>query len=246
MGFVSRKKSGRILNGSTLIVPDSGISTSIIENGKTFTSKDISLSVPRLNQNPSPVTLPSPTPSNSFIVSPTPSQTTPLFIGYPYILGTSVTPALGDGLSYFVDTWTGSIPPVGSASFSPDGLDKPINQLNGGFAFNVVDDDGVDRTLYFLDLMSATNSTYLIHFTQSGQTATYSGQCGSFTYEPGGSNLTIRQLGSSEGGQPFVQTLSAGTSFGAFNTFYIKYEVFGIPTPTPSSTPTPTPTPTSP
>ena len=59
MGFTTRRRSGKILNGSTMIVPGEGISSSKVEIQKSYPNKNFG----SLNSLDTESNTPSPTPT---------------------------------------------------------------------------------------------------------------------------------------------------------------------------------------
>jgi hypothetical protein len=126
-----------------------------------------------------------------------------------------------------------------------------INLLstNGrGFYFNSIDSSSVDRTNYYSGF---TGQSITITFSQTGNTAIYSGDTDSFKYwdTPLGTGFVF---GTGIGVPPnnipsgtAVLIQSATTQFTIGLPVYISIEINGNVTPTPTATQTPTVTPTS-
>jgi hypothetical protein len=126
-----------------------------------------------------------------------------------------------------------------------------INLLstNGrGFYFNSIDSSSVDRTNYYSGF---TGQSITITFSQTGNTAIYSGDTDSFKYwdTPLGTGFVF---GTGIGVPPnnipsgtAVLIQSATTQFTIGLPVYISIEINGNVTPTPTPTETPTNTPTN-
>lgn len=164
---------------------------------------------------------PSPTPTNT----PTPTPTSVGCLGIPYILST-IFDIPSSGNTIFANLITSE------PSNNPDGINE-----YGGVYFNVIDNNGIDQTSYFSNLIG---NNFLLTLCQNNATATYSGSNDSFTF------LDNIYYCSIETGANFIETISANTLFNFNEIVYIDYSVIvpSTPTPTPTITETPTQTPT--
>jgi hypothetical protein len=202
------------------------------------------LTTPTTTQTPSetPTGTPAETPTNTPTQTETPTNTpTP-----------SITPIPVTGYGYNLVAIPYNFPESGNSIMNNPGDNTSgsteINLLstNGrGFYFNSIDSSSVDRTNYYSGF---TGQSITITFSQTGNTAIYSGDTDSFKYwdTPLGTGFVF---GTGIGVPPnnipsgtAVLIQSATTQFTIGLPVYISIEINGNVTPTPTPTETPTPT----
>jgi hypothetical protein len=199
---------------------------------------------------------PTQTPTNTETPTPTVTETptnTPTNTETPTNTPTpSTTPIPVTGYGYNLVAIPYNFPESGNSIMNNPGDNTSgsteINLLstNGrGFYFNSIDSSSVDRTNYYSGF---TGQSITITFSQTGNTAIYSGDTDSFKYwdTPLGTGFVF---GTGIGVPPnnipsgtAVLIQSATTQFTIGLPVYISIEINGNVTPTPTPTETPTPT----
>ena len=201
---------------------------------ETPTPEPTSTSTETPTPEPTPTNTPTPTETSS--PTPTPSTTPIPVTGYGYNLvaipygfpesGNSIMNNPGDNTS-------------GSTEINL------LSTTGRGFYFNSIDSSSVDRTNYYSGF---TGQSITITFSQTGNTAIYSGDTDSLKYwdTPLGTGFVF---GTGIGVPPnnipsgtAVLIQSATTQFTIGLPVYISIEINGNVTPTPTPTETPTPT----
>ena len=190
--------------------------------------------------SPTPTTTPTQTNTNTPTVSPTNTPTP------------STSPVALTGYSFNLVALPYSFPSSGNSIMNNPGDNTSgsteINLLSTtgrGFYFNSIDSSSVDRTNYYSGF---TGQSITITFSQTGNTAIYSGDTDSFKYwdTPLGTGFVF---GTGIGVPPnnipsgtAVLIQSATTQFTIGLPVYISIEINGNVTPTPTPTNTVTPT----
>jgi hypothetical protein len=244
--------------------------TPTITNTETPTHTPVGTQTPtpsvtaEVTSTPTPTVTETPTPTATHL-TPTVTETptnTPTNTETPTNTPTpSTTPIPVTGYGYNLVAIPYGFPESGNSIMNNPGDNTSgsteINLLstNGrGFYFNSIDSSSVDRTNYYSGF---TGQSITITFSQTGNTAIYSGDTDSFKYwdTPLGTGFVF---GTGIGVPPnnipsgtAVLIQSATTQFTIGLPVYISIEINGnvTPTPTPTETPTPTntetPTPTA-
>ena len=204
--------------------------------------------------SPTPTTTPTPTVTPTQTITPTNTETptptpTPTNTETPT---PSTTPIPVTGYGYNLVAIPYNFPESGNSIMNNPGDNTSgsteINLLSTtgrGFYFNSIDSSSVDRTNYYSGF---TGQSITITFSQTGNTAIYSGDTDSFKYwdTPLGTGFVF---GTGIGVPPnnipsgtAVLIQSATTQFTIGLPVYISIEINGNVTPTPTPTETPTPT----
>jgi hypothetical protein len=221
----------------------------------SVTAEVTSTPTPTVTETPTNTETPTPTVTETPTNTPTNTET-PTNTPTP-----STTPIPVTGYGYNLVAIPYNFPESGNSIMNNPGDNTSgsteINLLstNGrGFYFNSIDSSSVDRTNYYSGF---TGQSITITFSQTGNTAIYSGDTDSFKYwdTPLGTGFVF---GTGIGVPPnnipsgtAVLIQSATTQFTIGLPVYISIEINGnvTPTPTPTETPTPTntetPTPTA-
>ena len=163
---------------------------------------------PEATQSPTPTPSVTPGLTPSSTVTPTPTPSPGPIVGFGYMLNTDF-----------------NLPPTGDTVFlnyiTSTGITTP-NQFavsDRAVYWSYVDMDGVNRYSYYSNLL--INNSYLITFTQSGATATYSGNTVSFAID--GSNFFHDETAPLQAGQ-LVLISGSPINFVVNQPVYIKYQ----------------------
>ena len=236
--------------------------TPTITNTETPTHTPVGTQTPtpsvtaEVTSTPTNTVTPTQTPTNTETPTPTVTETptnTPTNTETPTNTPTpSTTPIPVTGYGYNLVAIPYNFPESGNSIMNNPGDNTSgsteINLLstNGrGFYFNSIDSSSVDRTNYYSGF---TGQSITITFSQTGNTAIYSGDTDSFKYwdTPLGTGFVF---GTGIGVPPnnipsgtAVLIQSATTQFTIGLPVYISIEINGNVTPTPTVTETPTPT----
>jgi hypothetical protein len=230
--------------------------TSTTTETPTPTNTETPTNTPTETPTPTNTETPTQTPTNTETPTPTVTETptnTPTNTETPTNTPTpSTTPIPVTGYGYNLVAIPYNFPESGNSIMNNPGDNTSgsteINLLstNGrGFYFNSIDSSSVDRTNYYSGF---TGQSITITFSQTGNTAIYSGDTDSFKYwdTPLGTGFVF---GTGIGVPPnnipsgtAVLIQSATTQFTIGLPVYISIEINGNVTPTPTPTETPTPT----
>ena len=163
---------------------------------------------PEATQSPTPTPSVTPGLTPSSTVTPTPTPSPGPIVGFGYMLNTDF-----------------NLPPTGDTVFlnyiTSTGITTP-NQFavsDRAVYWSYVDMDGVNRYSYYSNLL--TTNSYSITFTQSGATATYSGNTVSFAID--GSNFFHDETAPLQAGQ-LVLISGSPINFVVNQPVYIKYQ----------------------
>ncbi len=228
----------------------------------TLTVTETPTSTPTVTETPTPTvtgTLAAtitPTPTNTTTPTETPSvTTTPVVTETPTNTPTpSVTTEPVTGYSFNLVALPYNFPSSGNSIMNNSGdielgsTDPNVLATGGrGFYFNSIDSGSVDRTNYY---STFTGQSVTITLSQTGSTAIYSGDTGSFkqwVQSPIGSGFVFGAgIGVPPSGVPSgtaVLIQSATTEFTIGLPVYVSLTINGTVTPTPTPTPTITSTP---
>ena len=236
--------------------------TPTITNTETPTHTPVGTQTPtpsvtaEVTSTPTNTVTPTQTPTNTETPTPTVTETptnTPTNTETPTNTPTpSTTPIPVTGYGYNLVAIPYGFPESGNSIMNNPGDNTSgsteINLLSTtgrGFYFNSIDSSSVDRTNYYSGF---TGQSITITFSQTGNTAIYSGDTDSFKYwdTPLGTGFVF---GTGIGVPPnnipsgtAVLIQSATTQFTIGLPVYISIEINGNVTPTPTPTETPTPT----
>jgi hypothetical protein len=221
----------------------------------SVTAEVTSTPTPTVTETPTNTETPTPTVTETPTNTPTNTET-PTNTPTP-----STTPIPVTGYGYNLVAIPYGFPESGNSIMNNPGDNTSgsteinlLSTIGRGFYFNSIDSSSVDRTNYYSGF---TGQSITITFSQTGNTAIYSGDTDSFKYwdTPLGTGFVF---GTGIGVPPnnipsgtAVLIQSATTQFTIGLPVYISIEINGnvTPTPTPTETPTPTntetPTPTA-
>ena len=220
-------------------------------NTPTVTPTPTETNTPTPSQTSIPVT---PTSSETSTPTPTPTETptnTPTFTPTP-----STSPQPVTGYSFNLVALPYNFPSSGNSIMNNTGaLNTGSTEINvlatggRGFYFNSFDTDGIDRTSYY---STFTGQSVTITFSQTGNTAIYSGDTNSFKQwiqAPTGSGFVfgagigVPPSGSPSGAAVLIQSATTNYTIGLPVYVSLVINLGSTPTPTPTNTETQTPTP---
>ena len=236
--------------------------TPTITNTETPTHTPVGTQTPtpsvtaEVTSTPTNTVTPTQTPTNTETPTPTVTETptnTPTNTETPTNTPTpSTTPIPVTGYGYNLVAIPYGFPESGNSIMNNPGDNTSgsteinlLSTIGRGFYFNSIDSSSVDRTNYYSGF---TGQSITITFSQTGNTAIYSGDTDSFKYwdTPLGTGFVF---GTGIGVPPnnipsgtAVLIQSATTQFTIGLPVYISIEINGNVTPTPTPTETPTPT----
>ena len=212
----------------------------------TNTETPLATQTPTETETPTPTPTITQTPTNTETPTNTPTNTpTP-----------SATPAPVTGYSFNLVALPYNFPSSGNSIMNNSGgITSGSTEINVlatgglGFYFNSFDTDGIDRTSYY---STFTGQSVTITFSQTGNTAIYSGDTNSFKQwiqAPTGSgfvfgaNIGVPPSNTPSGAAVLIQ--SATTQYTIGLPVYVSLVINPGPTPTPTPSMTPTLTPTN-
>jgi type VI secretion system secreted protein VgrG len=246
----------------TLTSTETPTPTPTITNTETPTHTPVGTQTPtpsvtaEVTSTPTNTVTPTQTPTNTETPTPTVTETptnTPTNTETPTNTPTpSTTPIPVTGYGYNLVAIPYGFPESGNSIMNNPGDNTSgsteinlLSTIGRGFYFNSIDSSSVDRTNYYSGF---TGQSITITFSQTGNTAIYSGDTDSFKYwdTPLGTGFVF---GTGIGVPPnnipsgtAVLIQSATTQFTIGLPVYISIEINGNVTPTPTPTETPTPT----